>query len=566
MIVYPTASSVDNILGKVKASIILDDPDRVYYGPNDPIRGCVRLRYFARTYVPSGFELSAPCKIDMNLYGQVKVQIAPGGGGSKTAPHNRYYYSSSEAGLWCGGLECIFDDWLPPLADSHSHQARVGTISADGAAARDFRFEIYFPDGMTNSDCLKRRWGDGGNGDSGGSEGKFDMDPSQPLPPSMEYIDPAAPRSSGEISVRYTLAAYVSISDTPVATRSDRVPVFFDRARTPRTLGRRNKDGKEEMQSQFGTLVVRAKSIAPPGLTLAGTKTSEGGDGGGTLKQHHRQSFRAKTSAIFRGASLSGTSLGNEHMLGWQLTCSTDVHRGQPFAVQVQLQPPHRGDDPSVLSSLPSTVELVKMTVRVEAVIDAQGEHEKPTNLRPQPRPGQQYDGKQVVTEETVSLRPQSDSKKKKNKPAGDVDEGADTERGPSFFHAGNGWAQAVTFTDISKNLCSSFRTCHVQIAGSRRADVFEHAFPVTLHPPTTVPDKTALPVPEMAGDEPVTELGDADVLEPRGELDAESTQLTLVELEDRSLLHDDVAELEARPWEVPRAELPADPSSGPQR
>ena len=526
---YLAEGNSSTVLGKVKPTIILNDPEHVHYGPRDPVKGRVSLRYYGGTYTPFEFDLDAPCEITVYFSGNLKVQFVP----AKSDVGAPDFFSSNTAVLFCQS-HCVLNDWTGSMANQNRQETHG---PKPNGGARDFPFEFRFPERIEYNDCFERAWGEGETQGAITKSGKFESDPDQPLPPSMMFRRKSRSRHDAtEISVQYALKVFVHMPGTPVATfHSHEVNVLYDRERAhdrskalgpPLVLG--------NLQSCFGTL-------GSPCVTT-GRRISAA-----TL----RQSLRARMDSVSRGGLSSAPS--DRPSLTWHLTSPKEVHRGQPLNLQVQLE------QPSVSSTeqhsertaiIPAEVELSEMTVTVEAVTDAQGEVDRRFMVNHKPRPGQQYTNRHVVATETVDLSKIATPHVEINSDAGRKDSSKD-DVDVARLHAGNGWSRVVSLPDITKNLTSSFSTicirqsysftvrCQVKILGSRRTEVFEHPFPVEVLPPMFHADSdTADPsVSEMPGDQPIRELDSGAPLQTRAELGPLTERKLLPELEGS--LHD---------------------------
>ncbi|KAH7029486.1 uncharacterized protein B0I36DRAFT_384983 [Microdochium trichocladiopsis] len=543
------------VLGKIKPYIILDDPKHVHCGAQDPIRGRVRLVYSSSSHVASDVGLSAPCKIVLTLQGNLKVEIGPskkqGGGGLQN------YYTISMARMFAQP-HVVFDDLLPSLRKEYNHG-----MAAD--MSRSFDFSVAFPDRILDADCFDRKWGDGKNHKkekesivgATRDEDKYDMDPLQPLPPSMMVRKALNFDVPGELSVQYTLTARVEMPGTSVATLIDSVPIIFDRPLDAGAAATGVPASSSEVQKRFGHFAFQA-----PGLG-AGIKNT----------------LLARTSSIFRNGSSSNRPPlhDQDYLLSWQLTCPTEVHRGRPLDIQLQILPGHQEiDSEATPHAMPPVIGLEKVIVDMEILVHGQGEVDERRVLPGgKSRPGQQYAGRGVVVEETLSAQEKSRKEKHSTRAVdGNEDHGdsSSTSGGIGLLHAGNGWARVISLPRITEGLCSSFRTvcirrayfvnvrCRVQLPTSRQKVTFQHSFPITVLPPLP-PDTTGLSMSELAGYKPGWELGAGQSLRPTAEIDS----ATLSELEGKKDLKSDdrpagdqggrPVELEARPLAMPPEE-----------
>ena len=63
-------------LGTLHTNIIVNDVDRVRYGPNDPISGCVGLTFTCKNAMQTtSRELFGPLKVSVVLYGHSTIKM-----------------------------------------------------------------------------------------------------------------------------------------------------------------------------------------------------------------------------------------------------------------------------------------------------------------------------------------------------------------------------------------------------------------------------------------------------------------------------------------------------------
>lgn len=124
-----------SVLDEVSPEIILDNSDRMYYGPSDPIRGLVRISYYPGSHVNSGFEISAPCRIFLSVGGKVFVHV-PARSDVSTAQ------VTAKSIALCWTEHCVFNGQLPRLRD---HRKQPALSNNEDSPTRDFSFEVYVP-------------------------------------------------------------------------------------------------------------------------------------------------------------------------------------------------------------------------------------------------------------------------------------------------------------------------------------------------------------------------------------------------------------------------------------
>lgn len=102
---YDPRQATRNFRGTLHPSIVLADPNRVICGPQDAIKGHVRLRYSVEKGGPPSDVLQpVPCTITLVLSGFVKIVFKPTNHTSAT------YHSGSTAQLFKTTLDLYRGD------------------------------------------------------------------------------------------------------------------------------------------------------------------------------------------------------------------------------------------------------------------------------------------------------------------------------------------------------------------------------------------------------------------------------------------------------------------------
>jgi len=533
---YPAPGTYDprrvtrNFRGTLHPSIVLAGPNRVICGPQDAIKGHVRLRYSVEKGGPPSDVLQpVPCTITLVLSGYVKVEFNP----------VRYTYTSdfTHTGDFTAQLFKTTKD---------VYQGDVGGLRSwsgyQSGTSQDYAFSMSFPDFISDTDLFDRPWGPIPGSDE---PDKFDFDSPQHIPPSMRLNWSTHVEFGPVVEVQYELRVLVEVHDPFVGVEDPEYPTRIEYERL--WIG---KSLSADLNIRFGSLAVGKICIDKSG-------SAPGRDSQG------RQSFRVKASALLRRSM--NTPKRQDAMYNWQISCPSYVHRKQPLLVQIQMQGSEDHDSNTLSGfavpprlSLP-VLELVKVVATVDVRIEAQGE---PSWIQEEIwRAGQQCDKRLSIGLETVVLKEEL------------ID---DSDGTTAHFNAANGWSQLVCMSSITTKLTSSFKTpcirrsyvikvrCFVRPVGtSRETFEFGQEFDLVVHPPLADNKgsaRDAQPSPkgiELVGSAPLgSELESGMPVSATRELDSESMPIRgldskavqpLAELEATSLRATRPAELDSR-------------------
>ncbi|KAJ1325492.1 hypothetical protein MN608_08685 [Microdochium nivale] len=476
-------------LGNIKALIVLNDAARVHCGPDDPVLGHVQLTYFQHPRLPPNHELFGPVKIFLLLRGQLLVT-------------DRRLFP-----LFSSGEQCIFD----------------GALACKSVEKCEFPFQMRFPDRIDWDNYLAQTthvsqrvpaWEDPLD------KHTFNDDQDQPLPPTMEVGGSSFANIPEEVAVYYELCVRMEMPGIDVDISQNTIPMgsllgWPDYRGTPvlYECARARVPVYEELQRLGGFTEIKDRSFAV---------IADGIEGSG---------FRSKASKLLH-SSLSSRPVV---MLGWHVMVPSAVHRGQPLVLQIRVQP----SEVKSTAAVTPAIELVKLTAIVEALVEG----------RVQARKSYQVEYKkqiEVAKEEVVfgstkrvdqdkswlSVDDNSHNNFRRGTSRGRFSSSSSSRSGATppataptaLFTSENGWTQAVLLSNITKNLCSSFRTvcihrsyvlrvsCRIRMAGVQREEKISKTVRFTVHPPLASADDDglgALPPPtfeQAAGSDAVTE------------------------------------------------------------
>lgn len=169
-------------VGSLKAVITLNRASQLHCGPNDPVKGKVRVCYEPPQKQPDA-ELFGPVKISITAYGRLKTKLKP----EKETFRSRIPLFQMRREVYDGSIRIKKDD------------------------VQDYPFEFYFPERIVNSHNIFGRWKK--------KDIVFNLNPMQPLPPTMSFSRVGF-SSSGEAFVEYKIGANLVMPSIDVSTHA----------------------------------------------------------------------------------------------------------------------------------------------------------------------------------------------------------------------------------------------------------------------------------------------------------------------------------------------------------
>lgn len=189
-------------VGTLKAAIVLNSASRLHCGPNDPVKGKVRVRYEPPQKQPDA-ELFGPVKISITAYGRLKTKLKP----EKETFRSRVQLFQKRRQVYDGSIRIMKGE------------------------VRDYPFEFNFPQGIANSYNIFGGWQK--------KDTVFNLDPKQPLPPTMDFSRMGF-SSNGEAHVEYKVGVAVAMPSIDVSTQANNeIMIKYERPRMT-TLVREN--------------------------------------------------------------------------------------------------------------------------------------------------------------------------------------------------------------------------------------------------------------------------------------------------------------------------------------
>lgn len=202
--------------------------------------------------------------------------------------------------------------------------------------------------------------------------------------------------------------------------------------------------------------------------------------------------YLGKASSLLSGRPLL--------VVGWQVSASRHLHRGQPFVVDIRVQP---SESKSTTPVLP-VISLVNTTVEVEGRVQARVRATKCGQV--------EFDSRETLVVGTALFRRKAGEGDSGS--VGEKEMGTMSEHDQVAFGAENDWTRTVVFPSISEKLGSSFTTlcirrmymfkisCVVLMEGIERHEEFEQPVEVTLHPPLAGAGPDGQKSPALLADE----------------------------------------------------------------
>ncbi|KAH7037054.1 uncharacterized protein B0I36DRAFT_358802 [Microdochium trichocladiopsis] len=496
---FPLTPLTSAALGHIKVSLQLADPSRVHYGPGDPVEGRIRLDYIAAGSLAGSFDLARPCRIFVTLRGLMLVRAVPGKMVLGVASRDGDSYLGRSITTLFEREVCVFDGRMSGLTPRTSRQAKFSVCFPDGIDGSLGCFEGWEDDwehaGDAKRDAKHASYTDGSDDEH---RSTYNMDPSQPLPPSMTLTERPGPHKAivngsdkSEIAVVYDLFAKVEMPGTDVAMRYPSVRVEEGVFEHNGSFYRAFSWGQPVLYEQ--SWLGQQRYPQQNGGSQEGTQTRSGQvdlkDAQGPSSEPV-SGLRAKLAAKI-------THLAHRHPFSWQMQCQEAVHQGQLLVIRVQVKPfASISADPSDGKTMkppapPVSIELANMSVRATAFVEAR--------MKIGSRGQQDLAGEEGAGEEALDLD------RARETPW--LLDGRMAGLSKSVFCAEDDWVLDVPFSTITGKLTTSFSTpcvrrsyvvsvkCCVRVGGSKKEETFQHSFPVTVLPPLSADASTAPPL-----------------------------------------------------------------------
>lgn len=181
-------------VGSLNATVVPNHPLGLHCGPDDPVRGNVRVRYVPPHKQPDS-ELFGPLKISITVYGRLKTKLKPG--------------------------KETFRERVPLF--QRKLEVYNGPIRIKQGEIRDYPFGFIFPQRLDNPSHLYTIWD--------GRDLNFNLEAGQPLPPSMSFAHMGF-NTSGEAHVEYKISASLLMPSIDVSTTdANEVSIQYERPR-----------------------------------------------------------------------------------------------------------------------------------------------------------------------------------------------------------------------------------------------------------------------------------------------------------------------------------------------
>ncbi|KAK2764365.1 hypothetical protein FQN54_009059 [Arachnomyces sp. PD_36] len=287
-------------VGTLKAKIVL--PARLICGPNEPVKGKVEVRY-----QPFGGRPAA------ELFGPVVISI--------------FYYARLKTKMKWGK-----EDYRARVQlYRRTLQLYEGPIRIKGGEVREYPFEFPIPQQVDSPagvfNCWKR------------DDAGFDLDPAQPLPPSMAFARIGF-NSDGEAYIEHKVGALLNMPNINVATQaSAESTIRYERPRMITPVA-------ENPATSRGWLFVKDKCLIPE------------------EDRPNPQGFKEKTASMFQVVHRPFCKFK------WAMTAPKHFHRGQQLLLKLRVEPMKEECTAPVLPM----IKLQSVTVRIIAHIDARTE------------------------------------------------------------------------------------------------------------------------------------------------------------------------------------------------